>query len=85
MTGLINFGLKSTSKVASKNNEMLSNKNLKGQHPSLCLTIEMLFKLLARSLALAYFKSFWAYSLWLINSFSSLFIFDFKLSNQRFK
>ena len=59
----MNFGLKSISKVASRNSEMLSNKNLKGKTPNLCFISDILLKLLALKFDFAYFSNFWAYSL----------------------
>jgi hypothetical protein len=64
---------------------MLSKRNLKGKEPSLCLTMDMLLRLLALRFDFAYFSNFWAYFLWLINSFSSLFILDFKEHSHLFR
>ena len=55
---LISFGFTSHSNEASKNNDMLSNKNLNTNIPSLCFSKEVLFILLDFKDNLAYFNSF---------------------------
>lgn len=63
----MSLGLTSESNVIYRNRDMLLKRNLKTKNPCLCLYMEVLLRLLDLRFDLAYFNSFCASFLCVIN------------------